>query len=166
MQSLLRRGVPIRIGIASGSFEAVRFRSDITSGGGDHAAHFPGTGVAPHEFKVCASEDALLERIDPPGPIKLDEISSGQRAAFALSLFLALNSRATRGPPIMLIDDPVAHVDDLNTLSFLDYLRDLAATGERQIFFATADEKLAALFTHKFSFLGEQNFKSYELARE
>jgi len=66
----------------------------------------------------------------------------------------------------MLIDDPVAHVDDLNTLSFLDYLRDLAATGQRQIFFATADEKLAAIFTHKFSFLGEQEFKSYELARE
>ncbi len=45
MQSLLQRGVPIRIGIASGSFEAVRFRSDITFGGGDHAAHFLGNGV-------------------------------------------------------------------------------------------------------------------------
>jgi exonuclease SbcC len=121
---------------------------------------------APHEFKVCASQDALLERVDIPEPIKLDQISSGQRAAFALSLFLALNSRATRAPPIMLIDDPVAHVDDLNTLSFLDYLRDLAATGQRQIFFATADEKLAALFTHKLSFLGEQDFKTYELARD
>ena len=45
MQSLLRRGVPARMGIATGSFEAVRFRSDITSEGGDHAAHFLGTGV-------------------------------------------------------------------------------------------------------------------------
>ena len=42
MQSLLKSGVPLRIGIASGSFEAVRFRSDITSDGGDHAAHFLG----------------------------------------------------------------------------------------------------------------------------
>jgi exonuclease SbcC len=121
---------------------------------------------SPHEFQVCASGDALLERVDTHESIKLDQISSGQRAAFALSLFLALNSRASRAPPVMIIDDPVAHVDDLNTLSFLDYLRDLAAEGQRQIFFATADEKLAALFTHKFSFLGTEDFKNYELVRE
>lgn len=45
MQSLLRRGVPMRMGIGCGSFEAVRFRSDITFDGGDHAAHFLGNGV-------------------------------------------------------------------------------------------------------------------------
>lgn len=45
MHSLLRSGVPMRIGIGSGSFEAVRFRSDITFDGGDHAAHFLGNGV-------------------------------------------------------------------------------------------------------------------------
>lgn len=45
MQSLLRSGVPLRIGIACGSFEAIRFRSDIAADGGDHAAHFVGTGV-------------------------------------------------------------------------------------------------------------------------
>lgn len=45
MKSLLSRGVPMRAGIASGSFEAVRFRSDISIDGGDHAAHFLGTGV-------------------------------------------------------------------------------------------------------------------------
>jgi exonuclease SbcC len=91
---------------------------------------------SPHEFQVCAAGNALLERVVTHDPIKLDQVSSGQRAAFALSLFLALNSRATRAPPIMLIDDPVAHVDDLNTLSFLDYLRDIAANNQRQIFFA------------------------------
>ena len=45
MKSLLSSGVPMRAGIASGSFEAVRFRSDISIDGGDHAAHFLGTGV-------------------------------------------------------------------------------------------------------------------------
>jgi DNA repair protein SbcC/Rad50 len=111
---------------------------------------------SPHEFRVSDSDVAPLERIDTHEPIELNKISSGQRAAFALSLFLALNVRAKAAPGILLIDDPVAHVDDLNTLSFLDYLRDVAVSGGRQIFFATADEKLAALFAHKFSFLGEQ----------
>lgn len=121
---------------------------------------------APHEFKVSSSDKAPLERRNSHEPINLGQVSSGQRAAFALSLFLALNARAYRAPPVMLIDDPVAHVDDLNTLSFLDYLRDLAASGRRQIFFATADEKLAALFAHKFSFLGEEGFRTHILTRD
>ena len=46
VKSLLRQGIPVRAGIACGSFAAVRFRSDVSSDGGDHAAHFLGTGVA------------------------------------------------------------------------------------------------------------------------
>lgn len=54
MKSLLSRGVPMRAGIASGSFEAVRFRSDISIDGGDHAAHFLGTGVTrAHASEGC-----------------------------------------------------------------------------------------------------------------
>ena len=45
VQSLLSQHIPVRIGIAHGSFAALRFRSDITADGGDHAAHFLGTGV-------------------------------------------------------------------------------------------------------------------------
>ena len=45
LQSLLRARVPARAGIAYGSFSAVRFRSDIYPAGGDHSAHFLGTGV-------------------------------------------------------------------------------------------------------------------------
>lgn len=54
MTSLLRTGVPMRAGIASGTFEAVRFRSDISPDGGDHAAHFLGIGVIrAHESESC-----------------------------------------------------------------------------------------------------------------
>ncbi|MNG31173.1 hypothetical protein D3C84_1169240 [compost metagenome] len=91
-------------------------------------------------------------------------MSTGQRAAFALSLFLAMNGRLQSGPPILLFDDPVAHIDDINMLSFLDHLRDLAISGSRQIFFATADNKLAGLFRHKFRFL-EDDFKELRLSR-
>ena len=44
-QSFLRSRVPVRMGIAHGSFLALRFRSDVTVDGGDHASHFLGTGV-------------------------------------------------------------------------------------------------------------------------
>jgi exonuclease SbcC len=95
----------------------------------------------------------------------LSEISTGQRAAYALSIFLGQNARLAGGPPVILIDDPIAHVDDLNALSFLDYLREVALTGKRQIFFATASEKLAGLFERKFDFLGPEDFRRFDLSR-
>ncbi len=45
LQSLLSQRILVRIGIACGSFAAVRFRSDVSNDGGDHAAHFLGTAV-------------------------------------------------------------------------------------------------------------------------
>ena len=66
----------------------------------------------------------------------------------------------------ILIDDPIAHVDDLNSLSFLDYLRDVALTGRRQIFFASADDKLATLFERRFDLLGPEDFRRFDLRRE
>ena len=95
---------------------------------------------------------------------KLSEISTGQRAAFALSIFLSQNARLDKAPPVILVDDPIAHIDDLNALSFLDYLRELALTEKRQIFFATANSKIASLFKRKFDFLGD-DFKHISLAR-
>jgi len=75
-------------------------------------------------------------------------------------------ARPRRLATAILIDDPVAHVDDLNALSFLDYLREVALRGERQIFFATADVRLAALFQRKFEFLGRDHFRKIVLPRE
>lgn len=96
----------------------------------------------------------------------IDEISSGQRSALALSIFLALNKKLKNGPNLLLFDDPVAFVDDLNVLSFLDYLREIVINEDRQIFFATANQKLAGFFDKKFSFLKSLNeFKSFTLQR-
>lgn len=44
-RSMLSRKIPVRIGIAFGSFAALRFRSDVTAEGGDHASEFLGTAV-------------------------------------------------------------------------------------------------------------------------
>ncbi|MEO8315603.1 MAG: hypothetical protein ABI645_12525 [Pseudomonadota bacterium] len=54
MNSVLRSGVAMRVGIACGTFEAVQFRSDISLYGGDHAAQFLGTGVVrAHATESC-----------------------------------------------------------------------------------------------------------------
>ena len=42
---MLSSKVPVRIGIAFGSFAALRFRSDVSADGGNHAAQFLGTSV-------------------------------------------------------------------------------------------------------------------------
>lgn len=124
---------------------------------------------APNEFDVqvdgTADDTLRIVRRSTGRKVELDEMSSGQRAAYALSLFLAMNERLRTGPRVLIFDDPVSHVDDINTLSFLDHLRDISLTRMRQIFFATADTKLAGLLVRKFGFLGGQ-FKHIELERE
>lgn len=120
----------------------------------------------PNEFDLNARDGRLrIVRRQTGHEVDLNQMSTGQRAAFALSLFLAMNTRLQSGPPVLLFDDPVAHVDDINVLSFLDHLRDLAIDGQRQIFFATADSKLAGLFRQKFRFLGDSAFREIQLTR-
>ena len=119
----------------------------------------------PNEFEIRVEQGKLvITRRSSGAEVQLEHMSSGQRAAFALSLFLAMNGRLQSGPPVLLFDDPVAHIDDINMLSFLDHLRQLAIGGSRQIFFATADAKLAGLFRHKFRFFGDE-FKELSLSR-
>lgn len=119
----------------------------------------------PNEFEIQVAQGKLvITRRDTGVEVQLDHMSTGQRAAYAVSLFLAMNGCLRSGPPVVLLDDPVAHIDDINMLSFLDHLRRLAINGSRQIFFATADTKLAGLFRHKFRFLGDE-FKELRLSR-
>jgi ABC-type lipoprotein export system ATPase subunit len=121
---------------------------------------------SPAEFRGLGSSWTTLVREVDGSEATLSEISSGQRAAFALSIFLAQNAQLMSAPPVVLIDDPIAHVDDLNSLSFLDYLREVALKGRRQIFFTTANEKLSSLFERKFDFLGSEEFRRFNLRRE
>jgi len=122
---------------------------------------------SPAEFKELGSSWTKLVRMVDASEASLSEISTGQRSAFALSIFLAQNFQLKlEAPPVVLIDDPIAHVDDLNALSFLDYLRDVVLAGDRQVFFSTANKKLATLLERKFDFLGEIDFKRINLTRK
>jgi DNA repair exonuclease SbcCD ATPase subunit len=118
----------------------------------------------PAEYRIATKGDLPLVRRDNGQAKELSQVSTGQRAAYALSMFLAMNSQVRDGPRVLILDDPISHIDDLNALSFLDYLRNLVLHSQRQVFFATADEKIAGLFSHKFAFLGKE-FRTIELSR-
>ncbi len=54
LHAVLPQKIPIRIGIAYGTFAALRFRSDITADSGDHAAQFLGTAIVrAHAAESC-----------------------------------------------------------------------------------------------------------------
>lgn len=113
---------------------------------------------APREFRhISINDSGGIALSDAQGsPRLINQISSGQRAALALAIFLAMNAQASKAPRFLLFDDPVAFVDDLNALAFIDYLREVVLRGNRQLVFATANRKLANLFEKKFEFLGDQ----------
>lgn len=97
--SLLSQRVPIRVGIALGSFAALRFRSDIGADGGDHAAQFLGTAVVrAYQTEKCGIKgmrvllhpslepllsDSKHNPSEPPvgiNPLKLLEVSNKESA--------------------------------------------------------------------------------------
>ncbi len=122
---------------------------------------------SPKEFvnlEISGGKVTLYKKgVDLPVPIT--EISTGQRSALALSIFLALNKKLKKGPNVIMFDDPVTYTDDLNILSFFDYLRNLIINESRQVIFATASNKIANLFEKKFSFLND-DFDKHLLSRE
>ena len=79
----------------------------------------------------------------------IDEMSSGQRTALVLAIFVTNNLAHDSAPPLMLLDEPFAHLDELNTLSFFNLVIELAVRGDRQIVFATANDNLASLLERK-----------------
>jgi energy-coupling factor transporter ATP-binding protein EcfA2 len=109
---------------------------------------------APNEFDDIVLEEEKIVVIKGGVGRELSKISTGQRTAVALSIFFGLHLSCPLAPKVLLFDDPIAFVDDLNVLAFLDFLRELAVAGQRQIFFATANSKLASLIRRKFDFLG------------
>ena len=125
---------------------------------------------APREFSGIDISDAsefLVVKYDSNERLPLSMISNGQRSALILSVFLSLNNMVSNGPKLILLDDPVTHVDDLNMLSFIDYLQKMVMNENKQIFFATASNKIAGIFENKFNYMANDDygFKKIELLR-
>tara|TARA_R110001606_G_scaffold101439_1_gene222628 strand:+ start:2019 stop:5060 length:3042 start_codon:yes stop_codon:yes gene_type:complete len=122
---------------------------------------------SPEEFTDIKFEDKKLAlyKNDDKRAYQISQISTGQRGALVLSIFISLNRKLQDGPKILIFDDPVTFIDDFNALSFLDFLRYFIVKEKKQIFFATANKKFASLFKKKFEFLGESEFKEFHLER-
>lgn len=121
---------------------------------------------SPKEFTTIQFNQGKLYLKTEGGELRsVTQISTGQRSALALALFLNLNRKLKNGPDIIMFDDPVSFVDDLNILSFLDYLRFFTLREGKQVFLATANSKLASLIEKKFTFLGDERFKKWNLER-
>lgn len=112
---------------------------------------------SPNEFESIEIIDEKIYVLKKDGSSReLSMVSTGQRTAIALSFFFGMHLSCPQAPKIILFDDPIAFIDDLNILAFLDFLREIVIRGDRQIFFATANQKLANLFKRKFEILGDK----------
>lgn len=124
---------------------------------------------SPREFEgvVFSDKELFVKRRTSGEKAPLSELSTGQRTALVLSVFLSMNKVIKNGPPLLIFDDPVTYVDDLNVLSFLDYLQRLSLEETRQIFFATANQRISSIFEKKFEFLktDPNGFKEIRLSR-
>lgn len=97
--------------------------------------------------------------------IPVSQMSTGQRTALVLSVFFQMNLTAGYTPAFLLLDEPVANIDDLNILALIDFLREFVITHHRQIIATTANRNVAKLFRRKFSFLLE-DFQELSFYRE
>lgn len=119
---------------------------------------------APQEFTDLKFENKRLALYKSDVKHSVSQISTGQRAALVISIFISLNRKLKNGPNIIIFDDPVTFIDDFNALSFLDFLRYFIVKENKQIFFATANKKFSTLFKKKFEFL-KDDYKEFYLER-
>lgn len=87
-----------------------------------------------------------------------EKFSQGQRQDLALSLYLA-RARNTGGS--FFLDEPIAHLDDLNRVAMLDIFR-LVATSmpNMNLVLTTASDGLARHMAQKFSSIGDRHLLS------
>lgn len=99
------------------------------------------------------SEESPLEWLADAGDITVNPqgvFSHGQRQDLALSLFLA---KASLQGGTFILDEPAAHLDDLNRVAVLDLFRVLALTlGDRlSIIITTSSRNLMRHLREKFA---------------
>jgi ABC-type lipoprotein export system ATPase subunit len=80
--------------------------------------------------------------------LRSKELSDGQRQDLALAIFLA-QARTLQGT--FFLDEPLLHLDDVNTVGVIDVFRVLAMEDrDLRLVVTTANERLVRLFEEKF----------------
>lgn len=122
---------------------------------------------APNEFTslvLNADNQLIAKRKGISEDCMVHQMSTGQRTAVTLAIFFVMHLVMDTAPQFLMLDEPVANMDELNVLGLLDFLRQLSVSRNTQIFFTTANPQVATLFRRKFSFLKE-DFKAYHFQR-
>ena len=95
--------------------------------------------------------------------VRTYQMSTGQRASIAMSVLLALHIAAKNAPKFLLLDEPLATMDDIQVLNALDIFKALAEQGT-QIFFTSANSEIIKQFHECFSNT-EFDYKEYEFIK-
>jgi len=126
--------------------------------------------VEPHpdfiniEFKIVELDDYQLglkisasnrEKTKEESPILY--FSSAQVNILSLSIFLAKALESNNGYNTIFMDDPIQHLDSINLLSFIDLLRIITTSLDKQIIISTHDDRFFNLIKRK---LDSNYFKS------
>ena len=122
---------------------------------------------SPQEFdRLELRENTLfaVRRSKQGESVGINQMSTGQRSAVILSIFFIMHLSMETAPNFILLDEPVANMDDLNVLALFDFLRQLTLARGTQIIFTTANPTVASLFRRKFSIF-EERFRVFHLSR-
>lgn len=95
--------------------------------------------------------------------IRTYEMSTGQRSTIAMAVMFALHMAAPDAPQFLLLDEPLATMDDTQVLNVLDILKSMAEQ-KTQIFFTTANGIMISLFKQAFKNT-DFDYKEYEFVK-
>lgn len=120
----------------------------------------------PKEFGTLNINDGKISivRNSNGNVVESSQMSTGQRMALAFSIMITLHKNAPNAPGFLMLDEPVANLDDMHVLNLIDLLRELAINGT-QIIITTADRQMAKYLRRKFSFF-QNEYTHYELIRK
>lgn len=95
--------------------------------------------------------------------VRTYEMSTGQRSTIAMAVMFALHMAAPDAPQFLLLDEPLATMDDTQVLNVLDILKSMAFQNT-QIFFTTANGIMIDLFKKCFKDT-PFDYKEYEFIK-
>lgn len=111
----------------------------------------------PPEFSdLQVREDEIM--IMRPGsgrPVRINEMSLGQKTSLALAIMFQMHMMGKNAPRILLLDEPIANLDDIHIMNLVDILRELTINGA-QLFITTSNKEVARYFARKFAFLDDE----------
>lgn len=95
--------------------------------------------------------------------INIEDVSTGQAISLVFAITLCLHFSASNAPKFIILDEPVANLDDMHIMNLVDILREVALSGV-QLFITTANDQVATYFRRKFSCFSEE-FKNLAIIR-